>query len=180
MTSDETLMLLYKEGDAQAFEQLYIRHKGALYRYLYRQTSDRTVADDLFQEIWLNLIKARQRYEHKAKFSTYLFRIAHNRLIDYYRSKKNAIPVSYDEDHDPDLQQAPNVNQPEKQAEIAYGIENLISLLKGLPEAQREVFLLKEESGMTLEEIAEVTGCNKETVKSRLRYAVKKLRAGIK
>lgn len=180
MVNDETLMMQYRDGSAQAFEQLYARHKGSLYRYLLRQTSDHTVADDLFQEIWINLIKARERYEHRAKFTTYLFRIAHNRLIDYYRSKKSTIPVSYQEDHDPDQLQANAINQPDKQAEITSNIDNLIILLEKLPEAQREVFLLKEESGMTLEEIAEVTGTNKETVKSRLRYAVKKLRAGMR
>jgi len=180
MTNDETLMMQYRNGNAQAFEQLYARHKGPLYRYLFRQTSDHTIADDLFQEIWINLIKARDRYEHRAKFSTYLFRIAHNRLIDYYRSKKSAIPVSYQDDHDPDLLEANEINQPDKQAEITSNINNLIILLEKLPEAQREVFLLKEESGMTLEEIAEVTGTNKETVKSRLRYAVKKLRTGMR
>ncbi len=184
MINDETLMMQYRDGNANAqqlaFEQLYARHKGSLYCYLFRQTGDQGVAEDLFQEIWVNLIKARERYEHKAKFSTYLFRIAHNRLIDYYRSKKNAIPVSYHDDHDPELLEANDINQPDKQAEITGKINDLVILLEKLPEAQREVFLLKEESGMTLEEIAEVTGMNKETVKSRLRYAVKKLRTGMR
>jgi len=175
---DESLMIKYREGDAKAFERLYERHKGPLFRYIYRQTNDSSVAEDLFQEIWINLIRSRERYRQTAKFSTYLFRIAHNRLIDYYRSQKNAIPASYQDD--PELIHTDSRDQPEHQAVIDGQIENLLELVQKLPEAQREAFILKEESGLTLEEIAEVTQSNRETVKSRLRYAFQKLRSGMK
>src|SRR3989338_1153469 len=93
--SDEELMLGYRNGDAAAFEVLYIRHKGALYRYLLRQCRVAVVAEELLQDVWLNLVRARERYEVKAKFTTYLFRLAPNRLIDYYRRQSTGLPAAY-------------------------------------------------------------------------------------
>lgn len=180
MISDEVLMTQYREGDTQAFETLYTRHKGPLYRYLLHQLRDRAITDDLFQEIWLNLIRSRERYEHKAKFTTWLYRIAHNRLIDHYRSQKRGISASTQDDYDMALLQTDDCEQPERINEVARDVDRLLKLLDQLPEAQREAFLLKEESGMTLEEIAKVTNSNTETVKSRLRYAFGKLRAGMR
>ena len=89
--SDEDLMLGYRNGDAAAFEVLYIRHKGALYRYLLRQCRIAAVAEELLRDVWLNLVRARERYEVRAKFTTYLFRLAHNRLIDYYRRQSTGL-----------------------------------------------------------------------------------------
>jgi len=79
--ADEELMLAYKNGDAMAFETLYQRHKGSLYRYMLRQCASRAVAEELFQDVWMSIIRTRKRYYSSAKFSTYLFRVAHNRLM---------------------------------------------------------------------------------------------------
>ena len=84
--SDEALMLHYRDGDVRAFEALYERHKGPLFRYFLRQSVQHAVAEELFQEVWTNLIKSRHRYQVRAKFTTLLYRIAQNRLIDYRRS----------------------------------------------------------------------------------------------
>ena len=78
-------MLCYRDGDAGAFDALYARHKGGLYRYLLRQCREPAAAEELFQDVWMNLIRARARYTVQAKFTTYLYRLAHNRLIDHYR-----------------------------------------------------------------------------------------------
>ena len=78
-------MLRYRDGDARAFEILYERHKGPLYRYLQRMCGRREVADDLFQEVWSKVIASRSRYEARAQFNTFLFRIAHNCAVDYFR-----------------------------------------------------------------------------------------------
>lgn len=177
--SDETLMLAYRDGDARAFAALYTRNKGALYRYLLRQCRNGAVAEELFQDIWLNLIRASARYEARARFTTYLFSLAHNRLVDYYRRQAHRLPISYDDDPEHPLleaQPAPMTTQPDVRMGLSRQAQRLLELLAELPEAQREAFLLREEAGLSLEEIAQATGVGVETAKSRLRYAVNKLR----
>jgi RNA polymerase sigma-70 factor (ECF subfamily) len=180
--SDEALMLEYAAGNAHAFEVLYGRHKGPLYRYLLRQCRLSAVAEELFQDVWMNLIRARARYEPRAKFTTYLYSLAHNRLIDHYRQQGRGVPVSYDDDPDESLldrQPAAAETQPDRRVDLARQAGHLLKLIEGLPEAQREALLLREEAGLSLVEIAAATGVNMETAKSRLRYAVAKLRNGM-
>lgn len=180
--SDEDLMSRYREGDAPAFETLYRRHKGPLYRYMLRQCSGAAVAEELFQDVWMKLIHARQRYEARAKFTTYLYHLAHNRLIDHYRRQATGIPISYDDDaEEPLIEQVADhpALQPDNMLARRRQAQQLLQQLAELPEAQREVFLLREENGLSLAEIAEVTGVTAETAKSRLRYAVNKLRHGL-
>lgn len=86
--ADETLMLRYRDGEVAAFAPLYARHKGALYRYLLRQCGQPALAEELFQDVWLKLIAARAGYTVQARFATYLYRLAHNRLIDHYRASR--------------------------------------------------------------------------------------------
>ena len=182
--TDEELMLRYRDGDARAFEVLYVRHKGPVYRYILRQCGVAATAEELFQDVWMNLIKARERYEVHAKFTTWLYTLAHNRVVDYYRRQAAGLPISYDDDPDdePLIEKVPDSEQkqPDNEFERRRQAQQLLELLKQLPEAQREAFLLREESGLSLEEIAEVTGVNAETAKSRLRYALAKLRQGMK
>ncbi len=175
-------MLRYRDGDADAFAVLYTRHKGPLYRYFARQCRNRAVAEELFQDVWMKLIHARERYEVRAKFTTYLFHLAHNRLIDYYRRQANSIPMSFGEDDCPALDTlAVDERQiPENRVASQEQAGRLLDLIDCLPEAQREAFLLREELGLSLEEIAEATGVGRETAKSRLRYAVASLRRGLR
>jgi RNA polymerase sigma-70 factor, ECF subfamily len=178
--TDEDLMLRYRDGDAGAFEQLYVKHKGGLYRYLLRKCGNASIAEELFQDVWMKLINARGRYEVKAKFSTWLYQLAHNHFIDYYR--KHSISASMNQNfQDEEMENIPaNSNQqPEQQAGFQQQAETLLQLINELPDEQREAFLLREEAGMGLAEIAEVTGVNLETAKSRLRYAVNRLRKGL-
>jgi RNA polymerase sigma-70 factor (ECF subfamily) len=177
--TDETLMLHYRDGDSDAFARLYTRHKGPLYRYLLRQCGP-VVAEELFQEVWLKLVAARAGYTVQAKFTTWLYRIAHNRLVDHYRASARGLPLSYADDcpewaHIP----GPEGAQPEVWDDRQRQAERLLALLAELPEAQREALLLKEEAGLSLEEIAQATGTGRETVKSRLRYALARLRQGL-
>src|SRR5262245_10651143 len=102
--SDEELMERYRDGDAGAFDVIYGRHKGGLFRYMLRQCANRGVAEELFQEVWMNLIRARDAYTVQARFSTYLYRLAHNRLIDHYRSQAGGVPASFDDDNGPELE----------------------------------------------------------------------------
>ena len=170
-------MLAYRAGDAGAFDQLYTRHKGAVFRYLRRQTATAAIAEELFQDVWLRLIDARGNYEPRAKFTTWLFTIAHNRLMDHFRSAARAALRSYD-DGAVTLDELPAADPlPDESIERKQIAAHLLAALDALPAAQREAFLLQQEGEMSLEEIAAVTGVNRETVKSRLRYALAKLRA---
>ena len=176
--SDETLMQSYRGGDAGAFEILYVRHKGGLYRYLLRNCGNASIAEELFQDVWMKLIDARLRYEVRAKFTTWLYQMARNHYIDYYRRQKMSgafNPSAYDCNLE-DIPVRPQ-EQPQYLAEVHEQADMLIQLIDQLPEDQREAFVLREEGGFSLNEIAEITGVNPETAKSRLRYAVNKLRA---
>lgn len=181
--TDEELMQRYRDGDARAFEILYTRHKGPVYRYLLRQCGVVALAEELFQDVWMNLIKARERYEVRARFTTWLYTLAHHRVIDHYRRQAAGVPISYDDDPDdePAIERVPDSEwkQPDNEFERRRQVQRLLELLAQLPEAQREAFLLREEGGLSLEEIAAVTGVNAETAKSRLRYALAKLRQGV-
>jgi RNA polymerase sigma-70 factor (ECF subfamily) len=179
--SDEDLMLAWRDGDAGAFDVLYTRHKGGVFRYLLRQCGNRGVAEELFQDVWANLIRARAGYTVRAKFTTYIYRVAHNRLIDHYRAHSKASLVSFDEDC-PEAEEVPaaRADQPEEATERREQVARLLELIGELPDAQREAFLLHEEGGMGVDEIATATGVNRETAKSRLRYALNKLRAGMR
>ena len=181
--SDEALMLAYAGGDAVAFEMLYERHKGGVYRYFVRSLRESGLADELFQDVWANLIKARATYTVEAKFSTWLYRLAHNRLIDHYRRAQvvRFVPIEGEED-EPEAELWPASDEPGPEAQVAsrQAAAQMRRLVEGLPPAQREAFLLQVEGGLSLEAIAEATGTGRETVKSRLRYAFDKLRAGMK
>lgn len=181
--TDEGLMLAYKAGEAPAFEALYQRYRTRLYRYLSHQCGDAKIADDLYQDIWLRVVNARTDYEPLAKFSTWLFRIAHHRLIDHYRrnARNKALLWESAGDENPiEDFPAPADLTPPVQLERLQLKARINAALAELPEPQREAFLMAEESGMSLEEIATATGTGRETVKSRLRYALSKMRHSLK
>lgn len=212
-SDDAQLMARYAAGDVAAFEALYRRHKGPLYRYFLRQCGDPEAAAELFQEVWTRIIKARERYEPKARFATYMYHIGHNCLVDHYRKAgrpladgdggdggggpvagagPEEIPDPFAEELDPafasarwslvdwEQQNAADPGPgPDAASVTAQRAARLWGALEKLPPVQREAFLLHEEAEMGLAEIAAVTGANPETVKSRLRYAVKKLRAAL-
>ena len=172
---DSALMLRYGGGDVQAFEMLYRRHKDAIYRYLLRLSGHRDSADDIFQDVWGKIIKARESYRPTAKFTTFLYRVAHNCFIDYVRRNKRH---STNTALEPELHSDPGESV-EMATERRLARERLEIALGTLPEEQRDAFLLHEEGGLSVDQIATVTGCNRETAKSRLRYAVAKLRNAI-
>jgi RNA polymerase sigma-70 factor (ECF subfamily) len=173
--ADEALMLAYRDGDAAAFEALYARHKGRLYRFILRSVPQRAAAEELFQEIWMRVIEARQRYTPKARFTTWLYTIAHHRMVDHWRAKGLAL-VALDADEPPP---AAAEADPLLQAQGNEALARFVQALESLPPAQREAFLLREEAGLSLAEIAAATGAQEEAVKSRLRYAIAKRRAAI-
>jgi RNA polymerase sigma-70 factor, ECF subfamily len=165
------LMLRYRDGDVAAFSALYANYKGPLYRYLLRHVRNAVAAADLFQEVWSHLIATRARYEPRAKFATFLFHIAHNCAMDFFRRD---LPLLSDA---PLFElEVPEHQRPDRVAEFAEQQSAFLAAVAALPHEQREAFLLREETGLSVEEIARVTDVPTETAKSRLRYAVRKLK----
>lgn len=179
-------MLRYAAGDAPAFERLYARHRGALFRFVLRQCGERGTAEELFQDVWSNLIQARASYRPEARFATWLYTLAHNRVVDWYRRRGKVVWLQFGADEDEEAAglkledvSARRIEQPEVRAESKQLAARLLDLLNELPPAQREAFLLHEEGGLSVAEIAAATQTAAETAKSRLRYAIAKLRQGL-
>lgn len=179
-------MLAYAAGDAGAFDTLYARHRGGLYRYFVRHLHSGGAADELFQDVWMNVIRVRATYTPTAKFSTWLYTLAHHRLVDQWRAQGRSVQVSIDDDDntlardEAEALSAPRTAEPETRAAANEVGARLVSALASLPDDQRDAFLLQHEGGHSLAEIAEITGAGIETVKSRLRYASGKLRAALR
>ena len=182
-------MLAYGAGAAAAFDVLYARHKGGVYRYLLRHCGNAGTTDELFQDVWMNAIRVRATYVPSAKFTTWLYMLAHNRLVDHWRAAGQVRLTSIDDETDPDgngdtrslVEAIPGAehDEPEARAQTRELGAELDAVLAALPSEQRDTFLLQYESGLSLAEIARMTGVGVETVKSRLRYAVAKLRGAL-
>ncbi|WP_394225427.1 sigma-70 family RNA polymerase sigma factor [Pseudoalteromonas spongiae] len=182
METDEALMLDYGKGNQAAFCALYARHKGPLYRYVCRQlgTKQQNKAQELFQEVWLRVIDNRTRYKVEAKFSTWLYRIAHNLLVDEHRkltARGEHLSLVDDEQHEGNhLTLASNRTQHENTLHNDYlqkAIKHCVELL--VPQ-QREAFLLRHEAGFEPAQVCDIVEAKSETVKTRLRYAMSQLR----
>lgn len=172
--ADARLMLAYGRGDTAAFEALYAKYRGPLFRFFLRQCRRREQAEELYQETWMRVVRARARYRPDARFATWLFLIAHNLLIDAHRKHGCWTEESLEEEP-----AGPERDDPARRNEDGEKLRRFQCLLESLPAEQREVFLLKEEGGLSLQEIAALLAISFEAAKSRLRYAVGKLRAGL-
>jgi RNA polymerase sigma factor (sigma-70 family) len=185
--TDESLMMRFGRGEAAAFEFLYRRHESRVFRYLRRNVKNEATANDLTQEVWFAVLRGASNYQPTAKFTTWLFTIAHNRMVDMIRanhrlqsldtgdfaelrSTDSAVP-SVVERLAADRKLEP-LAQVQSQDEAAA----LLNAVAQLPAEQRSAFLLQAEGELSVEEIADATGSSFETVKSRLRYARAKLR----
>lgn len=180
--ADEVLMQAYAAGDAPAFEQLYGRHRLRLWRYFHRNTGDGALADDLSQDLWFAVVDSAGSYEVRSKFTTWLFTMAHHRLVDHWRRQKPGVSLSADTEESMRLADslfAASGFEPDAQLDRQLMAQTLLAALARLPADQRECFLLQVEADMTVAEIAQATGAAEETAKSRLRYARSKLRAAL-
>ncbi len=174
--SDEDLMLAYAAGTAAAFDLLYERHRAPLFRFLLRGISQRALAEECFQEVWSRVITARARYQPEAAFTTWLYQIANRLLIDQYR-RAGSRPRSIGEP-DAVLEHTPDdvSQQPEHLLSEFEQRRRLQLALESLPDEQRIAVQLRLEQELSLEAIGEITGVGRETVKSRLRYAMDRLK----
>jgi RNA polymerase sigma-70 factor (ECF subfamily) len=181
---DEALMLAYARGEAAAFDLLYARHEAGLYRFVRRLLGGALAAqaDEVFQEAWLRIVSARASFRPQgAAWRTWAFTIAHNTAMDRLRVAGREVSPEREEDGDDPLdwlmaradQLAPSS---EDLAFWRAAGAQLLHCLEALPAAQRAAFLLHHEDGASVEDLAQRLALPFETAKSRLRYALKKLR----
>jgi RNA polymerase sigma-70 factor (ECF subfamily) len=186
-TTDEALMQAYGRGDARAFETLYARHKAATYRYFLRHADGHVAtADELHQDLWLRVVDARRRYEPRAKFSTWLYTLARHRLVDHWRARRGISLASLTDEGvlvEAEASDAAWADAGAVDPLLASiddeGRRRLLRALADVPPLQRDAFLLHVEGGCTLDEIAILASTPVETVKSRLRYAYRRLREAL-
>jgi len=182
--SDEELMETYQQGDTRAFEHLLKRHRKPVYNFLYRQVGNSALAEDMLQEVFLRIIRGAPRYTRKAKFTTWMYTIARNLCVDQSRRAKHRQHPSLDQPLGRDSQgkrtlgdrmasQGPAVDRQAIGSELR---DHLAEAISTLSEEQREVFLMREYHNLPFKEIAEIVGCSDNTVKSRMRYALERLR----
>lgn len=174
--TDIQLMLAFQIGDKKAFEQLYRRYHQPLMSYLFYRTNDKSLSEEIFQETWLRVIKASSNYQANSQFNTYLYLIARNVQIDLYRKYKMTHLVESLTDNETALEVCDLQANPAKQTQLNQATAQIKICLEALPNQQKDIFLLREESGLSLPEIANIVDLPFETVKSRLRYALTKLR----
>jgi RNA polymerase sigma-70 factor (ECF subfamily) len=179
---DEDLMLRYSGGDLAAFEELYRRHSHGLYRFIAWRSPRKEWVDEVMQESWASLHQSRARYEAISSFRTYLYQIARNRLIDLMRQHQmvSASDLESQEDagniFDHLADASHEVPSPEDALDNKQQLAGLHQAIRALPHEQREALVLQQFNGMSLEDIAQLTAVPVETIKSRLRYAMRKLR----
>lgn len=180
--SDESLMARYVDGDERAFETVYRRHRAGLRRFFARQCGAEATGQELAQEVWFRVIRAVQNgnYSADGRFAPYLYRIARNHLIDWYRKTGSYREIEMDETTENEAEMATletsGARNPEQQLGDKQHLQNVLAAIEELPPEQRTAMMMYLESDMSYEDIAEATGTNRETVKSRLRYARQTLR----
>lgn len=181
--SDEELLACYADANDQvAFQTLYTRYRNRLHRFVRRLSRDGNEAEEVFQETWMAVIRGKVKYHPSARFAAYLFSIAHRRLADRWRRLKRSSALQSDgeEGCDPDEVADDFTVTPEEWTQHAQLRNALLTELGKLPVSQREVFLMKAEADLSLEEIAAIMGATLEATKSRLRYALARLRAALR
>ena len=176
--ADAQLMLRYAAGDARAFDELYANHRNGLWRFIRRSVNE-AATDDVFQECWSRVIAHRENYRPEARFATWLYRIAHNCCMDHWRkSGRRGMRETADDEAVAAAADEAGL-EPLAAALAGERGERLAAALERLPQEQRDAFLLYVEGGLSVAEIAETTGVNPETAKSRLRYAAARLRKSL-
>ena len=176
--SDEQLMKAFQKGETRAFEMLLLRHEKGVYRYALRMLADTMQAEEVAQETFLRVIQSAGRYEAKAGFRNYLYRIARNLCIDLLRKRPREAPTPLGDAESAGTPEGIPDGNPGPESHVGAGQVRaaIRRALSSLPADQREAFLLKEVRDMKLQDVADITGTNLNTVKSRLRYALIRLR----
>ncbi|MEM8609559.1 MAG: RNA polymerase sigma factor [Myxococcota bacterium] len=178
---DEDLLLAYRNGDARSFRTLFERYRNPLFNFILRRVKDPALAEELYQDVWIRVIESGDRFRGDAKFSTWIYTIARNRCIDRSRRSKNRIHRSLDSpqtDSGRPLIEAVRASAPSTDdlATASSIKERIARAVEELPEEQQEVFLMRQLQGLGFQEISDVVRAPVNTVKSRMRYALERLR----
>ncbi len=176
--SDSKLVSLYREGNEEAFEQLLNRHKSRVYTTIYLIVKDNYIAEDLLQETFVKAIRTIKsgRYNEEGKFLPWITRIAHNMAIDYFR-KERRYPTVILEDGSKVFNTLEFAEDSFESAQIRKETHSrLREMIRELPEAQREVLIMRHYMEMSFQEIAETTNVSINTALGRMRYALINLR----
>lgn len=177
--SDDRLVALYVSGSDEAFDALLERHKDRLYSYIYFIVRNADVADDLFQETFMKAIITLQekRYAANGKFWAWLTRIAHNLIIDQFRTERNENTISNDES-DTELFESSDLTDRSLEMELVneQTLKDVRRLMDHLPAAQREVVFMRYYQNLSFKEISETTGVSINTALGRMRYAILNMR----
>lgn len=168
--SDERLMLAIQNGDTKAFNELYKRYNNRLLYYFYRMLNNQDQAQDFVQELFYKIIDKPHLFDSKRKLSTWIFSMAHNMCKNEYRSRNVRSIVERVENTD--LYFGDECNYTEE----AYSVSDIFKCLNQFEEAYCSAFLLKYREGLSIDEISEVLGLAKGTVKSRLHYIRKRIK----
>ena len=183
MLSDQALLDMYQQGHREAVSQLLERHTRRVRDYVRMMVKDNDVADDLTQEILIKVVKVLDegRYTDKGRFLPWVLRIAHNRVLDYFRAQKQDKTVS-ESNAGFDILGSKNMAEPSIEEEIIseQRAEEIRALVDELPEEQREVVKMRYYEGLSFKEIAELTGVSINTALGRMRYALINMRQLIK
>jgi RNA polymerase sigma-70 factor (ECF subfamily) len=181
--ADEDLMVMYQAGEVRAFELLLGRHRKSVYNFILRFVGDKETAEDLLQETFMRVIKGADAYKRQAKFTTWLYTIARNLCVDQTRRRKHRRHASLDAPMDTSEESgslmdviASNEMASDRKSVNKELFATMQRAIAGLSEEQREVFLMREFLDLPFKQIAEVVGVPENTVKSRMRYALEKLR----
>lgn len=179
LATPEELLSAYVNGHEVAFSILVERLGGRLFGFLVRYLGDHHLAEDVYQTVLIKLARHAPSFDRRAKLTTWLYQIARNACIDALRRKPRVrtVPLEVDpEEEGPEARGLPAAGStPAEDAARRELGRRILQAVDGLPEEQREVFLLKEEGDLTFEEIGDLLGCGKETAKSRMRYALRRL-----
>lgn len=175
---DSELVSLYQAGDEAAFEELIKRHKSKIFTTIYLIVKERSLAEDLMQETFvkaINTIKS-GRYNETGKFLPWILRIAHNLAVDNFRKNKR-YPTIILEDGSNVFNTLEFAEEPYEDHQVKQDtLEKLKSLIQQLPEAQKQVLIMRSYMDMSFKEIAESTGVSINTALGRMRYAIINLR----
>jgi RNA polymerase sigma-70 factor, ECF subfamily len=181
--TDEDLMVAYQQGEVRAFEVLLTKHRKPIFNFILRFVGDKETAEDVLQETFMRVIRGAETYKRQAKFTTWVYTIARNLCVDMSRRRKHRkhasldAPIGSDDNAGTLLDVVPSADMSSERQTINKQLHaEMQRAIDALQEDQREVFVLREFMDMPFKEIAEVVGVSENTIKSRMRYALEKLR----